>query len=72
MRELLRRADDVGWPVAVLLGSPDYYCRFGFEPAGEMGIRYPPVGDGNPHFQARRLGSYDPSCRGDFTYCWES
>lgn len=71
MRELLRRADDAGWPMVVLLGSPDYYRRFGFEPSGPLGIDHQQFGEGNPHFQVRRLGSYDPSCRGTFTYCWE-
>jgi putative acetyltransferase len=72
MRELLRRADEAGWPMAVLLGSPEYYGRFGFEPSGPLGVIHPPVGEGNPHFQARRLKSYGASCRGEFTYCWEN
>ena len=71
IRELLVRADDARWPMAVLLGSPAYYGRFGFEPSGPLGIVYPPVGAGNPYFQVRRLTSYDASCRGTFAYCWE-
>jgi putative acetyltransferase len=71
MTELIRRADEAGWPGIVLLGAPGYYKRFGFEPAGPAGIVYPPVGRENPHFQLRRLAGWRPSLRGDFTYCWE-
>ncbi len=71
MFELLRRAEAAGFPLIVLLGSPGYYRRFGFEPSGPLNITYPPVGD-NPAFQARRLSSYDRSLQGEFTYCWES
>jgi putative acetyltransferase len=71
MFELLRRAEAAGFPLIVLLGSPGYYRRFGFEPSGPLNITYPPVGD-NPAFQARRLSSHDRSLQGEFTYCWES
>jgi putative acetyltransferase len=71
MLELLRRAESACFPLVVLLGSPDYYRRFGFEQSGPLNITYPPVGD-NPAFQARRLSSYDRSLQGEFTYCWES
>ena len=72
MTELLRRADATGWPLVVLLGSPAYYPRFGFEPSGPLDITYPPVGPGNPDFQVRKLSGYDPSYLGEFTYCWEA
>ena len=71
MTELLLRADEACRPLVVLLGEPAYYGRFGFEPAGPLGIEYPPVGAGHPAFQVRRLAAYDPSWRGAFTYCWE-
>lgn len=71
MRQLLRTADDQGWPLVVLLGSAVYYGRFGFEPAARYGIVYPPVGAGNEHFQIWRGRAFDPSWRGDVTYCWE-
>jgi putative acetyltransferase len=71
MRELLDRAEASGYPLVVLLGNPAYYGRFGFEPSGPLGISYVPVGEGDPHFQVRRLTAYDPSYRGRFTYCWE-
>jgi len=72
MTELLRRAEAAGSPAVVLLGAPQYYARFGFEPAGPAGIVYPPVGRNDAHFQLRRLTAYAPSLRGRFRYCWES
>jgi putative acetyltransferase len=72
MTDLLRRAEDAGWPLVVVLGNPEYYGRFGFEPAGPLEVVYEPVGAENPHFQVRRLSGYDPSLRGSFTYCWEA
>ncbi|MCC8167115.1 MAG: N-acetyltransferase [Planctomycetes bacterium] len=45
-REALRRAGLAGWQAVFLLGSPDYYGRFGFRAAGEFDIvftgDYPP------------------------------
>jgi putative acetyltransferase len=70
MTDLLARATRAGWPAVVLLGDPGYYKRFGFEPARDLDIHYEPVGAGNPHFLARRLGA-DPLPSGMFTYCWE-
>ena len=72
MRQLLRNADEQRWPVVVILGSPVYYGRFGFEPAGSFGIVYPPVGAGDEHFQIWRGSAFDPSWRGDVRYCWEA
>jgi putative acetyltransferase len=71
MTELLRRADQAGVPLVLVLGEPAYYSRFGFEPSGPLDISYPPVGPNNPYFQVRRLATYEPSYRGAFTYCWE-
>jgi len=64
-------ATDQEWPLLVLLGDPAYYERFGFEPAGPLGLSYPPVGPTNPHFQARKLPGYAEAPRGEFSYCWE-
>lgn len=71
MTELLTRAEGAGWPMVVLLGRPEYYSRFGFEPASRFGITYAAVGAGNPHFQARRLRAFTDVGPGIFTYCWE-
>ena len=71
VREFLERANRDHWPLVLLLGNPAYYSRFGFEPAGPLGIVYAPFGPGDPHFQVARLDAYDESWRGEFTYCWE-
>jgi putative acetyltransferase len=71
MTELVARAQASGWPMVLLLGDPRFYGRFGFEPAGPLGIYYRPVGRGDPHFQVRRLARFDTAARGEFTYCWE-
>ncbi len=71
MTQLIDRADDLEAPMLLLLGSDAYYPRFGFEPAAQLGIVYPPAGPTSTHFQARRLSRYDPSYRGTFAYCWE-
>jgi putative acetyltransferase len=71
VRELIRTAEERGWPLLVLLGDPDYYGRFGFEPAGQLGLSYAPVRAGNPHFQARPLRDDTTALRGVFSYCWE-
>lgn len=67
MHAVLGAADALGEPVVVLLGSPDYYTRFGFAPAAELGIEAPEPAWGD-YFQARPLSAYDPSVRGKFTY----
>jgi putative acetyltransferase len=51
----------------VLLGSAEYYPRFGFRLAGEYGIT-PPRPEWAPHFQVRTLAAYEPSLRGAFAY----
>jgi putative acetyltransferase len=71
MHALIAVAEDEQRPLLVLLGDPGYYQRFGFEPAAPLGLSYPPVGAGNPHFQARKLPGYAEALRGEFSYCWE-
>lgn len=59
-------------PLLVLLGDPGYDTRFGFEPAGALGLMYAPAGNDSPHFQARLLlPGHDVRPRGTFSYCWE-
>jgi putative acetyltransferase len=72
MNELLRRAEQQGWPAVVLLGDPGYYGRFGFEPAGARGVVYEVVGEDDPAFQMRALPTLDADTRGIFRYCWEA
>jgi putative acetyltransferase len=72
MTEVIHRAEAAGYALIALLGLPEFYSRFGFEPAGPLGIVYPAVGPDHPHFLVRRLARYDATYRGDFVYCWES
>ncbi|GAB2819880.1 N-acetyltransferase [Lentzea nigeriaca] len=52
MHAVLGAAEALGEPAVILLGSPDYYSRFGFRMAAEYGIT-PPVAEWEPYFQAR-------------------
>lgn len=67
VRESLRRAAATGFPLVVVVGHPDYYPRFGFEPAGGMGLRAPfdvPA----EAWMACRLPAYRPEARGLVEY----
>ena len=64
MAALIGEAEELHWPLLVLLGDPAYYGRFGFEAAAPLGLSYPPAGPGNPHFQARRLPAPARRCGG--------
>jgi putative acetyltransferase len=67
MHAVVGAADALGEPLIALLGSPDYYSRFGFRLSGEYGI-VPPVPGWRPHFQVRVLTAYQPDVRGAFAY----
>ena len=67
MNALLSAADAQDVPLVVLLGSPQYYGRFGFRPAVELGVMPPEPGWGSA-FQARPLRAYTPSVAGPFEY----
>jgi len=67
MNALLTAADAADVPLAVLLGAPQYYCRFGFRPAKELGV-LPPEPEWGDAFQARRLSAYTGSAAGRFQY----
>jgi putative acetyltransferase len=67
MEALLTAADDAEVPMVVLLGSPQYYGRFGFRPAQELGVTPPDTGWGDA-FQARALTAYTPTMVGPFEY----
>src|SRR5262245_9088446 len=70
MNAVLERAEVAGWPFVVLLGDPGYYGRFGFEPAGPLGIVYSPVGADSVHFQIKMFHASEPNDRqGTFSYC---
>lgn len=67
MHAVLGAAEALDEPIVVLLGHKDYYPRFGFRPAAELGIS-PPVAEWGDHFQARPLSAYTPTLRGGFVY----
>jgi putative acetyltransferase len=67
MHAVLGAADALDEPLVVLLGHPDYYPRFGFRPASEIGVE-PDNPEWVPFFQARTLTSYRPELRGRFRY----
>ena len=67
MHAALGAADALDEPLVVLLGHLDYYPRFGFVPAAELGVE-PDVPDWASHLQARALTAYRPQLRGVFHY----
>ena len=67
MHAVLGAADAMDEPVVVLLGHTDYYPRFGFEPATNLGIT-PPVSEWGNHFQARPLSTHNSNIQGPFAY----
>lgn len=68
MRETVRRADERGEPLIVLLGHPAYYPRFGFENARALGIEPPVPSFPDAAFMVRRLSAYDEPVRGIVVY----
>ena len=67
MDALLTEADAADVPMIVLLGSPQYYSRFGFRPAEELGV-IPPEPSWGEALQARPLAGYTPAVVGRFQY----
>nr|WP_239521673.1 N-acetyltransferase [Geodermatophilus sabuli] len=67
MHAVLGAADALDEPLVVLLGHPDFYPRFGFRPAAEIGVE-PEHPEWAPHFQARTLTRHRPELRGRFRY----
>ena len=67
MDALLAAADAADVPLIVLLGAPQYYGRFGFRPAKELGV-IPPQRDWGDAFQARPLTAHTESLAGRFQY----
>ena len=67
VHSVLGAADAAGEPLVCLLGSPDYYTRFGFRVSSQFGI-VPPDPDWAEYFQVRTLTTYDPAVSGAFTY----
>jgi putative acetyltransferase len=66
MEALLAAADGADVPLVVLLGAPEYYSRFGFRPAEELGV-LPPDPEWGDAFQARPLSAHT-EVAGPFRY----
>ena len=64
---VIAAADALDERIVVLLGRPDYYRRFGFEPASNHGIA-PPHDWYGDHFQVRHLTSAIGDENGFFRY----
>jgi len=67
MDALLTAADVAHVPLVALLGSPQYYSRFGFRPAKELGV-IPPEPQWGDAFQARPLTAHTSLIAGPFQY----
>jgi putative acetyltransferase len=67
MHAVIGAADALDEPLIVLLGHPDYYPRFGFRPAADLGIE-PEDPDWAGAFQARPLTCHRREMRGRFEY----
>jgi putative acetyltransferase len=68
VNELLAIASQRTESAIFLEGSPRYYSRFGFEPAGEAGMRRPSLRIPEAAFQMRQLPSYDADLSGTLVY----
>jgi putative acetyltransferase len=64
----LDRVRDRDEPLVFLEGSPRFYPRFGFEPAGPLGFRRPSLRIPEPAFQVVSLRSYEPWMTGTLVY----
>lgn len=64
---VLGAADALDEPLVVLLGNPDFYGRFGFGPAADLGIGSPDPAWGR-YFQARPLAAWPDGLTGAFRY----
>lgn len=67
MTETIHRANAAGEIGIALLGSPEYYSRFGFVPAASLGVLPPDEGWGD-HFQLLPLALWPGGVHGTFRY----
>lgn len=67
MHAALGAADALDEPLIGLLGSLEYYPRFGFQPGARLGI-VPNEPSWTSHFQVRPLTTYEPGITGEFHY----
>jgi len=55
-------------PLVFLEGSPSYYSRLGFNPAGGLGFRKPSLRIPDAAFQVRMASTYEPWMTGTLVY----
>ncbi len=67
MKETAARANAAGERGIALLGSPDFYDRFGFVPSGTLGVE-PPEPSWAGHFQLLPLAVWPGGVTGSFRY----
>jgi predicted N-acetyltransferase YhbS len=67
MKETIDRANAAGESGIALLGSPEYYPRFGFVPAATLGV-LPPEEAWGDHFQLLPLALWPGGVHGVFRY----
>jgi putative acetyltransferase len=68
MRAALAEAEELGASAVFLEGSPDYYSRFGFEPAGRKGFGRPSERIPERAFQVVVLPAWEPWMTGALVY----
>ena len=68
VREALRRADERGEQLLLVLGHHGYYPRFGLRPASAFGITPPDPEIRDEVFMGIPLRAYDPALRGQVTF----
>jgi putative acetyltransferase len=67
VRQSLERAAGTEFPLVVVLGHPEYYPRFGFEPGAAHGV-LDPYGVAPEAWMVHLLPAYTPHARGLVTY----
>ena len=65
---VLERAEELGEPLVMVEGVPEYYPRFGFERASALGFEPPHDDIPDGAFMVKRLRAYDPAIRGRVIY----
>jgi putative acetyltransferase len=68
VREALERAESTTFPLIVVVGHPDYYPRFGFDPASAYGVACPYEGVPPEAWMAYTLPAYEPGTGGMVVY----
>jgi putative acetyltransferase len=67
-REAVRLADERAEPLVLVLGIPEYYPRFGFRSARELGLEPPDPEIPDGPWMVLPLRAYDPAIRGTVVF----